>query len=91
MSTDDEPITNDTYAAEMNAVMVCVRVLETTRVAELLDMVQKAETLAPIFEPTAYQRGGHRRLNEQRRLLTACAEVLRVLRQIDKESADVRS
>lgn len=87
LPADVEPITNDNYADEMSAVVIAVGVLTACRVDELLAIVDKAETLGPILEPTAYQRGGHERLRKQRRLLGACADLLRVWEQIEKENA----
>jgi len=81
-----EPITNDTYADEMSQVILAVHMLDACRVDELLAIVEKSEALGPILQPTAYRDGGHRRLREQQRILTACAEVLRVWRQINAES-----
>jgi hypothetical protein len=81
-----ELITNETYADEMGKVMIAVQILDIMcRIDELLDIVVKSETLAPILEPTAYIRGGRERLEEQRRVLSACAEVVRLVRQIQPE------
>lgn len=46
-------------------------VAETVDVPELLRIVNEAETLGPILEPTAYQRGGGTNLTDQRRFLEA--------------------
>lgn len=83
----EQAITNETYAEEMNGVVLAVQMLAQSPVDELLALVQQAETLGPILEPTAYMRGGSKRLYEQRRMLTACAEVVRVWRQIEAENA----
>jgi hypothetical protein len=74
------------YRAHMNALAALVRVMRTLPVDALLDIVQRCETVAPLLEPTAYMRGGSRRLDEQRRLLTAARDLVRVAEAIGREN-----
>jgi len=79
------------YVDQMNTIMVAVQLLSTSPVEELREIVSKVETLGPILEPTAYQRGGHKRLYEQRRVLDAVANLVKVYRDIERENASVTS
>lgn len=81
-------MTGAEYTAAMDRVMLAVALLAMEPLDDLLMMVERAETLGPLLEPTAYQRGGRRRLNEQRRILAAATALARAFSDIKDEHTD---
>ena len=69
------------YRMNMDLVASAARLLLLVPVAELLDIVNHSETVGPILEPTAYQRGGADRLHEQRQVLEAALVLQGVARR----------
>ena len=78
---------NDEYRTEMDLVVNFARMIQLLPVDELTQALGKVETLAPIFEPTAYLRGGADNLQDQRALLTAVAAVKQAMDRIDERAA----
>jgi hypothetical protein len=66
------------YRAHMDLVMAACRLLLEVPIDELLATVERAETLAPIVEPTAFLRGGGENLVAQREVLEAAQRLRRV-------------
>lgn len=66
-------MTNEEYEAVLDTATAAARLL--LMIGDKLDEARTdlstIEAVAPILEPTAYQRGGMRRLDEQRRFLNA--------------------
>lgn len=80
-------MTNDEYAAHMDALVIATHLIAYLPLGELRRCVEVTETLGPILEPTAYQRGGHKHLYEQRRLLDAAITLVKVWQTIQEENA----
>ena len=55
----------------MDVVSSVVRTVSILPIRDMLDQLGQMETLAPILEPTAYQRGGGDNLRDQRDVLEA--------------------
>ena len=53
---------------------------------QLAEVNEHMQALAPVLEPTAYQRGGAQNLADQRRVIAAAAEFQRVLRSLEPAS-----
>lgn len=70
------------FKSAMDRVMLAVSLLRLEPIDELREMVERAETLGPILEPTAYQRGGGTNLYHQRLILDAVANLARVADKI---------
>lgn len=63
------------YKAAMDTLTAAARLMLTVDVDALRNVVAQSEALGPILEPTAYVRGGGRRLVEQREFLDAVARL----------------
>ena len=70
------------WLAYMDIVSSSVRTLGMVPVAEMLDELNRMQTVAPILEPTAYVRGGGDNLRDQEELLRAVLQVQRAMEQI---------
>lgn len=81
-TTTTEPITQDEYVAALGILTNWAKTVQLFDLARLRDFVSKAETLAPLLEPTAYQRGGADNLRDQRKFLNACATFQAAIRDI---------
>jgi hypothetical protein len=69
-------LTADAYAGYLALVTSAAQLLLLVPVPDLLSHIHRTEVLGPILDPTEMNRGGFRRLHEQRRMLEA-AEQLR--------------
>jgi hypothetical protein len=72
-------ITDAQYRTYMDLVTAACRVLLMVPVDELLAVVQRAETVGPILEPTAFLRGGGENLAAQREILQAAQRLRRIV------------
>lgn len=70
------------YRAGIDLVAAAVRILLLTPVDQMRVALGYAETLAPVLEPTAYQRGGADNLYDQREILEAAAGLVKAARRI---------
>lgn len=81
------------YAKELDKVMALARLALTSRInLELLRAeLSKLETLAPMFAPSEWMRGGADNLDQQRILIEGVAPFLRACQTLrEKGAEDVR-
>lgn len=81
----DHPINDVTYISGMHTLTVAARLILLVDVDALRKVIAHAQTLAPVIEPTAYARGGGRRLAEQREFLDAVANLREVCERFRPE------
>lgn len=72
-------MTDVEYRVYMDLVVATCRTLLMVPVDELLATVQRAETVGPILEPTAFLRGGGENLVAQREVLEAAQRLRRIV------------
>lgn len=70
------------YRSHMDLLAAASNILLMLPLVELRDTVEAAETLGPLLEPTAYQRGGSENLRDQRDLLDAAVRLKLVAERI---------
>lgn len=70
---------NRDYVQWMDMLLITLRPLLLMPLAELANAVERAETLGPLLEPTAYMRGGADNLMAQRRIIDAALALQRAL------------
>ena len=81
-----------THATEAEYVDGCellahlARTIRLLRLTEMRNFNERAQTLAPILEPTTFMRGGSNNLRHQQLLIDAFSEVQRVVERIASES-----
>ncbi len=69
------------YVAEGNRVSVFVRALMDLRLVEILELVSRTDTIAPIFDPTAWIRG-EQNLRDMEEIVRPLLEAQRNLRPV---------
>lgn len=74
-------MTDEEYEHGMDVLTAAARLMLMVDVDALRTVVAQSEALGPIVEPTAYMRGGGRRLAEQRQFLDAVARLQSVCEQ----------
>lgn len=79
--------TEDTYITALQALTAAANlILQTTDHCDITAMralINRYETIGPILEPTAYQRGGGTSLREQATFLEAVDEFVTKLRRLE--------
>jgi hypothetical protein len=70
------------YRLWMDALVETFRPVQLVPLDEMREHLGRAETLGPILEPTAYQRGGADNLDDQRDILNAAYAVRRATERI---------
>jgi hypothetical protein len=75
-------MTGEEYRAAMDQLAFAVRCVQLLPLDEMREHLGKAETLGPILDPTAYQRGGADNLDDQRDILDAAYAVRRATERI---------
>lgn len=70
------------YVDLMKMFALHLQPLVATPLTQLIDVNERMQTLGPLLEPTAYQRGGAQNLHDQRRLLDAARALQRVMWEI---------
>lgn len=86
MNVPTQPMTDYEYHAAMDLVVAAGRLLISCPLDRLRDNLSQIEALAPILEPTAYQRGGGRNLDNQRRILDAAAKFSEAINALPEDS-----
>lgn len=81
-----ETLTDAEYRSHMDLVAAAVRMLRILPLQQLRDIVERAETLAPLLEPTAYQRGGADNLLDQRDILDAAIGLVRAAERVEQRA-----
>lgn len=82
-----QPFSAEQYRTYMDVIVNVLRVLNAVGpdvIRGLETFLRKAETLAPILDPSAYMRGGADNLANQRDVLTAMIAVRSALDRIEK-------
>jgi hypothetical protein len=74
---DDRAQSIDYYMAGLEILTGLCRSLALLPLDQMTDTNERMQTLGPILESTAYQRGGGQRLHEQRRVIDAARELQR--------------
>lgn len=59
-------------------------IADTIDIGRLREHCEKAQAVAPVLEPTAYQRGGGQDLQDQAAFLRAVDEFVAALRKLDR-------
>lgn len=59
-----------------------LRTINTVPIASMVDFNERAQTLAPLLEPTAFMRGGGKNLHDQRLILDAALALQRVCEKV---------
>jgi hypothetical protein len=84
-------MTEDTYPAALTALTTLTRAMlqlaENVDIPEMRRIVARFETIAPIIEPTAYQRGGGINLHDQAALLEAFERFITDVRKLDRSES----
>lgn len=82
----ESTFTNEEWSAALQTLIAMTRGfaqgLRAFPLDDMLRTIGKMETLAPILEPTAYQRGGMENLDNQRKLLQASKDYLAAIEKI---------
>jgi len=66
-------MTEDDYRIQMDWVVTAAQIVRRAPIDELLEIVNKADSLEPVLAPTAYRNGGMLHLEQQRQLLQAAS------------------
>lgn len=81
-SQTDDQVASD-YVEHLESLMTAAALLAVLPLQQMTFANERMQTLAPVLEPTAYQRGGGQRLHEQRRVIDAARALQRVLWDLD--------
>lgn len=74
--TMPEPMSGDEFKTAMDRISLVVGLLREEPIDRLVGMVDWAQTLGPLLEPTAYMRGGGDNLRDQAEILHAAAALV---------------
>lgn len=81
-------ITKDTYPALLNSLVglgrMVVQAVAAIDLSEMRSICEQIQAVAPVLEPTAYQRGGDLNLRDQEAFLRALDEFTTALRSLDR-------
>ncbi len=58
-------MTEDDYRTQMDWVITAPQIVRRAPIDELLEIVNKADTLGPVLDPTAYRNGGMLRVEQR--------------------------
>lgn len=86
-------ITPELYPTALDALTsigrMALQIADQVNVTEMRSICEQHQTLAPLLDPTAYQRGGDLNLRDQAAFLRAFDEFVTALRRLDR-SEDAR-
>lgn len=83
------PLDERQYIDYINLLTEIIKPLQLLPLAAMAETNERMQTIAPFVNPTAYQRGGARNLDQQRRVIDGARALQRVVDDIllIKESA----